>query len=153
MATPLYLPGGGTLNPAGWEAERGRYIDINKTEQVACLYDASGKVLWETPVTTGNEKANNGTPVGEYDVYDKQSDFMLLGEDRNNDGEPDYERHVDFWMPFYASIGMHDASWRSVYGGDEYLENGSSGCVNLPHDAAAALYAIVHVGDAVVVHD
>lgn len=153
VATPLYLPGGGALNPAGWAAERGRYIDINKTAQVACLYDSTGKVLWETPVTTGNEKANNGTPVGEYDVYDKKADFMLLGEDRDGDGKPDYERHVDFWMPFFASIGMHDADWRTVYGGDEYLENGSSGCVNLPKDAAAALYAIVHVGDAVLVHD
>lgn len=152
-ATPLYLPGAGALNPAEWEADRGRYIDINKTEQVACLYDATGKVLWETPVTTGNEKDGHGTPVGEYDVYDKQTDFMLLGEDKNNDGKPDYERHVDYWMPFFSGIGMHDADWRTVYGGQEHLENGSGGCVNLPKDAAAALFAIAHVGDAVVVHD
>ena len=152
--TPRYLPGGGALNPAAWNPEYGRYVDVNKTSQVACLYDATGRVLWESVVTTGteNENTHNGTPEGEFDIYDKQANFVLLGEDLNNDGQPDYERPVDFWMPFNGNIGLHDASWRTVYGGEEYKKSGSSGCVNLPKDAAAALFAIARVGDVVIVH-
>jgi len=154
VTTPRYLPGGGTLNPTAWDANYGRYIDINKTSQVACLYDATGRVLWETIVTTGteNEKTHNGTPEGEFSIYDKQADFVLLGEDLNKDGQPDYERPVDYWMPFNGNIGLHDAPWRKVYGGEEYKKSGSSGCVNLPKEAATALFAIARVGDVVVVH-
>lgn len=151
--TPRYLPGGGSLNPTAWKSEVGRYIDVDKKSQTACLYDATGRVLWETPVTTGNEAGGSGTPVGQFCMYDKQTDFMLIGLDGDNDGNPDYEKHVDFWMPFTGTIGLHDAYWRSVYGGEEYLENGSGGCVNLPHDAAAALYAMAHVNEVVIVHE
>lgn len=153
QAVPRHLPGGGTLNPTPWDANIGRYVDINKKSQVACLYDATGRVLWETVVTTGNEAAKHGTPTGRFAIYDKKTDFMLIGFDENNDGKPDYERHVDFWMPFHLGIGLHDASWRTVYGGTEYLNNGSGGCVNLPHDAAASLYAMAHEDDVVIVHD
>ncbi len=152
-AVPRHLPGGGALNPTPWDANIGRYIDINKKSQVACLYDATGRVLWETVVTTGNEAAKHGTPTGKFAIYDKKTDFMLIGFDENSDGKPDYERHVDFWMPFHLGIGLHDASWRTVYGGTEYLNNGSGGCVNLPHDAAASLYAMAHEDDVVIVHD
>ncbi len=154
VTTPRYLPGGGALNPAAWNADYGRYLDVNKTSQVACLYDATGRVLWESDITTGteNENTHNGTPAGEFSIYDKKADFVLLGEDLNNDGKPDYERPVDYWMPFNGNIGLHDASWRTVYGGEEYKKSGSSGCVNLPKDAAVALFAIARVGDVVVVH-
>lgn len=150
---PRYLSGGGALNPTPWNAELGRYIDIDKKNQVACLYDATGKVLWETIVTTGNEAAGNGTPLGTHSIYDKKTDFVLIGYDKDNDGKPDYENHVDYWMPFNEGIGLHDAAWRSEYGGQEYLENGSGGCVNLPHDAAASLYAMTHENEMVVVHE
>lgn len=153
VTTPRYLSGGGSLNKAGWNAERGRYIDVNKKEQVATLYDATGKVLWETVVTTGNEAGNDGTPTGTFAIYDKKTDFMLIGRDMDNDGQPDYEHHVDFWMPFNEGIGLHDAPWRSVYGGEEYLEHGSGGCVNLPREAAVAIYAMTHENEVVVVHE
>lgn len=152
-AVVRHLPGGGVLNPTAWDASVGRYIDINKKSQVACLYDATGRVLWESVVTTGNEAAKHGTPTGRFAIYDKKTDFMLIGFDENNDGKPDYERHVDYWMPFHLGIGLHDASWRTVYGGTEYLNNGSGGCVNLPHDAAESLYAMAHEDDVVIVHD
>ncbi len=148
-----YLPGGGKLNPTAWNPEKGRYIDVNKKAQVACLFDASGRVLWETPVTTGNESANDGTPTGEFAIYDKKTDYTLLGRDSDNDGKPDYKHHVDFWMPFNGGIGLHDASWRSTYGGTEYLENGSGGCVNVPKDAVDKLYAMTHKNEAVLVHE
>ena len=153
VMTPRYMPGGGKLAKTAWNANMGRYIDVDKKNQVACLYDDTGRVLWETLVTTGNEASKDGTPVGTYAIYEKKTDFMLLGFDKNNDGKPDYEHHVDFWMPFNGGIGLHDASWRTVYGGTEYLEHGSGGCVNLPKEAAVALYAMTHENETVFVHE
>lgn len=152
VVTPRYLPEGGSLAKAAWDPTMGRYLDVDKGAQVACLFDKDGSVLWETIVTTGNEASADGTPVGEFAIYDKVSDFVLIGRDMDYDGKPDYENHVDYWMPFYGGIGLHDASWRDVYGGSEYLEHGSGGCVNLPHDAAQALFAITHVDEVVLVH-
>ena len=36
--------------------------------------------------------------------------------------------------------GLHDASWRSNFGGDYYLYAGSHGCVNTPEDAMKTIY-------------
>lgn len=153
ITTPRYLSGGGTLNPTPWNPDLGRYIDVDKKSQTACLYDGSGQVLWEALVTTGNETADNGTPVGQFAIYDKKTDFMLLGSDKDNDGEFDYKVHVDYWMPFNEGVGLHDASWRTVFGGDEYVERGSGGCVNLSVESAAALYSMTHENEVVVVHE
>ena len=54
-------------------------------------------------------------------------------------------------MPYNNGEGLHDAQWRSRFGGDIYLTNGSHGCINLPLEKAAELYNIVHKGDNVLV--
>ena len=51
-------------------------------------------------------------------------------------------------MPFNGNVGMHDASWRSSFGADIYLRNGSHGCVNLPPKKAEAVYQYVEKGRA-----
>jgi len=38
---------------------------------------------------------------------------------------------------------MHDASWRSVFGGEIYKNNGSHGCVNMPYEAAKTVYSYI----------
>jgi lipoprotein-anchoring transpeptidase ErfK/SrfK len=77
----------------------------------------------------------------------------LLGSDEDDDGEPDYETPVTYWMPFVDnSIGFHDAYWRSSFGGTIYTYGGSHGCINLPTSAAQSLYDIIEVGTVVVVH-
>ena len=147
-----YLPGGGTLNTTPWNPELGRYIDVNKKDQVACMFDDKGNVMWETPVTTGNIPSKDDTPSGKFGIYDKKTNFVLIGFDTNNDGKSDYQNFVNYWMPFNLGIGLHDAPWRSVFGGDEYKKHGSGGCVNLPVDVAGILYSMAHIGDVVVVH-
>ena len=57
-------------------------------------------------------------------------------------------------MPFIGnSWALHDASWRSRFGGDIYQYAGSHGCVNLPGDKAKELFGLCKVGDVVVVHN
>jgi len=54
-------------------------------------------------------------------------------------------------MHFYGGCGLHDASWRSDFGGSIYKTDGSHGCVNLPASFAAALYDKAATGIPVIV--
>lgn len=71
-----------------------------------------------------------------------------------SEGTPEYESKVTYWMPFKGnSVGLHDASWQSAFGGDRYATGyGSHGCINLPIGAAGELYGMIEPGDVVVVH-
>jgi lipoprotein-anchoring transpeptidase ErfK/SrfK len=64
----------------------------------------------------------------------------------------DYATPVSYWMPFNGGEGLHDADWRSTFGGTIYKNNGSHGCVNLPPSAAATIYGIIDAGWPVVVY-
>ena len=76
----------------------------------------------------------------------KERDVTLRG----GEGDEEYESDVKYWMAFYEGQGLHDASWRSSFGGNIYKHNGSHGCVNIPLDKAEALYDMVEVGTPVV---
>ena len=69
----------------------------------------------------------------------KQTGATLRGED--------YETFVNYWMPFDGGIGMHDATWRSKFGGDIYKTKGSHGCINLPLSVAKKIYEYVQPGE------
>ena len=50
-------------------------------------------------------------------------------------------------------MGFHNAPWRSAFGGDIYLTNGSHGCINLSYEKADELYSLCNVGDVVIIHE
>ena len=134
--------------------EKGRHVDVNLSTQYARLYDSDGSIVWESSIVSGDSSEGDDTPTGTYSIRARQTDQTLIGADRDGDGEPDYKSHVTYWMPFIGnSVGLHDAPWRSRFGGSIYQTNGSHGCVNLPPDAAAELYSLVRVGDTVYVHN
>ena len=64
----------------------------------------------------------------------------------NNISFNEYETKVTYWMPFNGGIGLHDANWRSSFGGNIYQTNGSHGCINLPTAAAKEIYDRVYDG-------
>lgn len=138
-------------NPDGKEWPN-RYIDVDLSEQHARMYDDNSEVIWESDCVSGNTSTNHGTVLGAFTIQDKASPMKLVGLDENNDGFPDYESDVTFWMPFDGGYGLHDATWRYAFGGNIYTYDGSHGCVNLPYDAAQRLYEIANIGDVVVVH-
>lgn len=132
---------------------RGRHIDINLSTQYARFYDSDGSVIWRSYIVSGNTSTGHGTPTGTYSILAKRRGQTLVGADEDGDGEPDYESYVEYWMPFIGNnYGLHDASWRTNFGGTIYAYAGSHGCVNLPSDAAATLYSLVNVGDTVYLH-
>lgn len=55
-------------------------------------------------------------------------------------------------MPFNNNIGIHDASWRSEFGGNIYKSSGSHGCVNAPYTLAQAVFGSIDAGTAIVVY-
>ena len=117
------------------------YVEIDLGAQHLYLYIDSEVVL-ESDLVSGNVRRGWTTPPGVFGITYKTKNAVLRGET--------YETPVDYWMPFNGNIGMHDATWRGSFGGDIYLTNGSHGCINLPHDAAAQIYEYMSKGFPVV---
>lgn len=134
----------------------GAYIDIDLSEQYARYYDASGNIIWESHIISGNPNTDHSTPTGIYRMNQKLPGITLVGADENKDGEPDYKTPVAYWMPFVGgAVGLHDADWQSSAAFADpsaYTYRGSHGCVNLPVDKAAELYGMVDTGLCVITH-
>ena len=117
-----YLPGGVKGMPFN-----GTYVEVDLTNQHMWFYK-DGKLLTDSDLVSGNVAAWHHTPTGVFQIYSRSYGTTLTG--------PGYASWVNFWMPFTGGYGLHDAGWRSEFGGDIYLTNGSHGCVNLPYEAA-----------------
>jgi len=118
------------------------YVEVNLTEQHVYVYK-DGEMVFDTDCVSGKISANHGTHTGVYPIAYKQTDATLKGDN--------YESHVNYWMPFNMGEGLHDATWRSSFGGAIYKTGGSHGCVNLPLSAAEQIYNIVEAGWPVIV--
>lgn len=125
------------------------FLEVDLTLQHVYYYE-NGSLVWESPTVTGMVAAGRETPSGVFFLRGKETNRILRG--RLINGKPEYEAHVDYWMPFNGGIGLHDASWRSKFGGDIYVRGGSHGCINLPKNKAAELYNRIQKGCPVVVH-
>lgn len=119
----------------------GTYIEIDMTEQHMYYY-VDGELVLDTDVVTGNTGRRMGTPQGVNFVYGKERNRILRGED--------YATPVKYWMPVKGNVGIHDANWRSKFGGEIYKTNGSHGCINTPTNVMAQLYDMVEVGTPVI---
>ena len=113
------------------------YIEVDMTGQMLYYYQ-NGELKIETPVVTGNTSLRRGTPSGTNFVYNKERNRILRGAD--------YASPVKYWIPVKGAIGIHDASWRSKYGGEIYKTNGSHGCINTPFNEVSKLYDMVEIG-------
>jgi hypothetical protein len=119
------------------------YVEINLAKQHLLFYK-KGKLVVETDIVSGNLAKNHGTPTGIYTLTYKDKDAVLNGAD--------YSSPVDYWMPFNGDIGMHDASWRSSFGKNSYVKNGSHGCINMPLAGAKEVFDNIEQGVIVIVY-
>lgn len=129
-------------NPYGYTC-----VEVDLTAQTVYAYQGDALVI-AAPCVTGNS-SNHATPPGSFTLKSKETARTLRGY---NDNGSKYASFVNFWMPFNGGIGLHDASWRSSFGGGIYQGGGSHGCVNLPYNAAATIYNMAYVGMPVIVH-
>ncbi|MCI6732192.1 MAG: L,D-transpeptidase/peptidoglycan binding protein [Lachnospiraceae bacterium] len=116
------------------------YVEINLTAQHLFLYKNGQKIL-ETDFVSGKPSIKN-TPSGVYAITYKSRAHTMTGED--------YRVETSYWMPFAGNVGMHDATWRSVFGGTVYKKSGSHGCINLPYKAARTIYQNVDTWSPVI---
>lgn len=127
------------------------YLEINITKQ-HLWFVKDGSVVLESDFVSGKESDSTRlTPSGTYYIYNKERNRVLRGTKQPN-GKYEYESPVSYWMPFNKGIGLHDASWRSTFGGDIYINSGSHGCINLPTGFAGSLYSQIYVNLPVVVY-
>lgn len=117
------------------------YVEIDLTRQKVWVY-VNGKIKVETECVSGCVEKGHATPTGIFFLTYKQKDRILKGQKLPN-GRYEYLSHVNYWMPFNGGIGLHDAKWRSKFGGDIYVANGSHGCINLPKEDAEKIYNII----------
>lgn len=125
----------------------GKVIVINLSIQRLYAYE-NGKSIFThaVPITSG--KNGFETVTGEFAIYYKQRNFRMTSPFPGIY----YDNIVDYWMPFYLGYGIHDASWRSVYGTQDYGSVGSHGCVNTPLTEVGVLYNWAEIGTKVIVY-
>lgn len=123
------------------------YVEISIDRQHLWFYK-NGKLKLESDIVTGRLTKERKTTVGVHRIYGKERDRYL-----GTMAVQGYRSFVHYWMPFnWDGQGLHDASWRSKFGGSIYKTGGSHGCVNLPSSFAGKLYEAVTIGTPVVVY-
>lgn len=115
-------------------------VDIDNQQ---LTFIKNGTVIVNTNIVTGLVTSRQ-TPTGLYEAHHKQTNCTLVGSD--------YEVFVKYWVSVIEDrIGLHDASWRSVFGGDEYVNNGSHGCINIPEAAMVKIFNNIEDGTPVLI--
>lgn len=126
----------------------GTYVFVSISNQ-HLTYFVDGKVKLDCPVVTGNINGHS-TPKGTFRINSKSRNTILRGTEDNGDK---YESFVSYWMAFIgSSYGLHDATWRSNFGGEIYQGGGSHGCVNMPFESAKSLYGMAETGTPVLIY-
>ena len=121
------------------------FVLVDLSEQRAIFYKNGMRVLADNCVT-GDAKKGYHTTVGIHQIIFKDTNRTLKGSYG--------EAFVKYWMRFTASgQGLHDAGWRRNFGSQIYVSNGSHGCVNLPRETAATIFANSYVGMPVIVEN
>ena len=130
---------------ANWD----KYIDINLSTQTMSAYLKGGKLVGSWKITSGNRY--HPTPVGTWLVTGKSAVTRMTG---GTPGVDYYDLPNVHWVTWFRGGGysIHEAYWRTAFGGMDYVWNGSHGCVNAPINVAKFIYNWAPVGTPVIVH-
>ena len=119
------------------------YVEVDMTLQ-KMMFFKNGEKIFETDVVTGCTTQGMGTPELVCYIYGKSRNAILKGKN--------YRSFVNYWVPVYGGIGIHDATWRDKFGGEIYIKSGSHGCINTPLERMTELYDMLEIGMPVVIH-
>ena len=141
--TPTFL-----YSAMGWDNGdiTGTYVEVSISEQHLWCYH-NYELVMDTDVVTGLPTPERETRRGIYAIDAKKEHATLGRLDVQGYASP-----VDYWAPFDGGRGLHDAPWRSSFGGDIYLYDGSHGCVNIPSQNMAAIFNAIEIGNAVIIY-
>ena len=112
------------------------YLEISLANQRMWLYQ-DGEVVVETDVVTGlaGDPARE-TPTGSFKTTDFYTDHTMTGD------------YGEIFCKYFIRItedgvGVHDADWRSSFGGTIYQWDGSHGCINTPPEPTKQIFDIL----------
>lgn len=120
------------------EMIRGRWIDVDLSEQRLTAYEASTPVR-STLVSSG--LPDTPTPVGQFHIWIRLRYDDMAGADY-------YIEDVPYVMYFHEGYGLHGVTWHGNFGRPM-----SHGCVNLPTSEAEWLFNWAEVGTLVIIHE
>lgn len=133
--TPEYLRKQGKIGKT--------YVEVSISQQHIWVYK-NGKCIMDSGVVTGT-KGKHDTPKGLYYISECIPGKYLVG-----DG---YKTWVNKWMRLTnQGVGLHDATWRSTFGGSIYTYSGSHGCINLPSSFASELFKVAYTGMPAIIY-
>ncbi len=121
------------------------YVEVDLSQQHLWFYK-DGALIIDSPLVSGCVAKKNETQTGIFPIAYKESPATLIPANETNGTK------VQYWMPFYDGQGLHDASWRTNFGGNIYLTNGSHGCVNLPPSTAQVIFENADTGTPVILY-
>lgn len=125
------------------------YAEVSIAEQRIWIYK-KGKLVVSTNVVTGKHSTGEDTSPGVWYILYKRSPSTLNG---SRVGSGEYSVKVNYWAPFTNSgQGFHDASWRTNWTSNAYLNAGSGGCVNISPSMMKKVYENLNTYDPVVVY-
>lgn len=143
-------------------ADWSKYIEVNISTQTMCAYLAGGIQQNCWAVTTGQNNVINGvstnTPIGTFIIRDKAGEGGAPGPYGGGVcmPNPPYAtplcgiNFVSYFTP--QGHAIHEAWWRTSFGGQDYKWNGSHGCVNATYDIAKWIYYWAPIGTPVIIH-
>ena len=122
------------------------YIEVDLTNQMLWYYK-NGKVKHKCGVVSGMPTKERMTYPGIYQLWMKERNKTMRG--RTSEGS--YESKCSYWNYISQnSIGIHDATWQSSFGGDRYKYYGSHGCVGISLSDAQYIYENIPLGTVVI---
>lgn len=123
------------------------YIEVSIDKQHMWYYK-DGELVIETDVVTGLPNDKRDTPKGVWCIWSREEGKTLGTYEVQG-----YESYVNYWMPIdWTGVGIHDATWRSNFGGTLYKTNGSHGCINTPISAVKVIFDNTVTGTPVIVY-
>lgn len=129
----------------------GTYVEVSIAQQHLWCYK-NGELALSCDVITGKPDGRHDTSTGVYTIKMKASPYVMVGDDENGDGKPDYRTPCDYFILWTnTGIAFHDATWQPSFGGSMYKQGyGSHGCVNMSYSTVQKLWDLVSEGDPVI---
>lgn len=107
------------------------YIEIDLSNQMMWMF-VNGEQKLCTPVITGREDGEHTTSEGVYRLKSKTMYRTVTEKGESKD--------VKYWMSINGEIGICDAEWKNLFGGEIYKTEGSDGSIYVLEDAAKTIY-------------
>ena len=107
------------------------YIEVDLSNQMLWMF-INGEQVVAAPVITGKDDGEHNTPEGVYRLKSKTQNTTVT-----ENGE---SKEVAYYIGVNGDIGVCDATWKNLFGGSVYKNDGSDGSVYVLEDSAKDIY-------------